>query len=158
MSIRPGNKNDKDDYLRVQLTIFPRENRKMHEKYINYKIKKKELLVLEVKDRYVGHLTFSKLKSSRDLGKQKGYREEFFNKLKNSLSINKEFIYIEEFGILNKFQGKGYGSELIKMVEEMSKIVVLDTSKDNKQAINFYQKRGYEIIDEIDDELILSKS
>ena len=49
-------------------------------------------------------------------------------------------------------EGKGIGSELVRVVEDLAKqhhceVVSLLTTNDNLHALKFYQKRGYRIVE-----------
>lgn len=60
-----------------------------------------------------------------------------------------EALLVEKLYLLNKFSGKGYGSQVLRHVENHAKtlgksVVWLDTMKKGKQ-LNFYLKNGYEI-------------
>lgn len=72
------------------------------------------------------------------------YKEELLEKYPAHLHIN----------LLPDYQGKGLGSRLLKKFEERmrrSKVsgIHLVTSTENKKAIPFYRKMGYEVIDEL---------
>ena len=70
----------------------------------------------------------------------------------NGLNGN-EKIWISELIISGKFQNKGYGTNTIKFIEKyvkeskFEKICIM-TQEDNINAISFYKKNGYEIINE----------
>jgi len=54
-----------------------------------------------------------------------------------------------------KYRRKGYGNKLIKALEkqlkrEKIKIIILQVNVNNKSAISFYKKNGYEITDEME--------
>ena len=53
-------------------------------------------------------------------------------------------------------EGKGIGSELVRVVEDLAKqnrceVISLLTTNDNLHALKFYQKRGYRIVEIISD-------
>lgn len=77
------------------------------------------------------------------------YKED--NEIKGFVSIiNKDFIgalFIE-----NKSQRQGIGSKLIEFITEKFNELNLTVYKDNSNAVNFYKKKGFEIISEDLDE------
>jgi ribosomal protein S18 acetylase RimI-like enzyme len=61
--------------------------------------------------------------------------------------------YITMLGVRNQYNNRGYGGMLINKMEEYSinngmERVELDTNIQNKNAISFYIKKGYSIIQE----------
>ena len=64
---------------------------------------------------------------------------------------NEQTVWISSLYVRVDLQGKGYGSKLLKEVENfafknMAKVVVLETEKKAKWAVNFYLKNGYKKI------------
>lgn len=133
VKIRKGKKNDIGNYLKLQLASFPEEDKERHKKYFKQKIERKEILILESNNQYIGHLTYSKFISP-----------PFTNSL-----------FIEEFAIHKEFRNKGYGTMLLsRLVEEAGKLgfnrILLDTWNSPKnEAIAFYRKHGFKEVGKI---------
>jgi len=64
---------------------------------------------------------------------------------------NEQTVWISSLYVRVDLQGKGYGSKLLKKIENfafknMAKVVVLETEKEAKWAVSFYLKNGYKKI------------
>ena len=64
---------------------------------------------------------------------------------------NEQTVWISSLYVKIGSQGKGYGSKLLKKIENFAlknkaKVVVLETEKKAKWAVNFYLKNSYKII------------
>jgi ribosomal protein S18 acetylase RimI-like enzyme len=133
VKIRKASLKDLRNYLKYQLEAFPTENRERHKKYFKQKIKRDEIFVLELNEKYLGHLTYSKFISP-----------PFVNSL-----------YAEELIIGKVHRNKGYGTLLLdKLVKEARKLkierILLDTWNNNKnKAIKFYLRHGFKRVGEI---------
>ena len=53
--------------------------------------------------------------------------------------------YIEGLFVLPGFWGRGIGTELLNSVTDGKNEIFLQVYADNKRAVNFYQKNGFEI-------------
>lgn len=51
------------------------------------------------------------------------------------------------------YQGKGYGKRLLHFVKEKRKQIELKVYQKNRQAVSFYLKNGFELCEELFDEL-----
>ncbi|QYA48159.1 GNAT family N-acetyltransferase [Nosocomiicoccus ampullae] len=74
----------------------------------------------------------------------------------NLNETNKPNIYdLTAIYLLPAYQGKGIGTKLIKhsiQEVEVFEEVFLEVEKSNINAVNFYKKLGFKIVDEYDDE------
>ena len=65
-----------------------------------------------------------------------------------------ESLHVTGLAIGESYQSKGYGSQLMKRLEERAKelgVKKISVSTQNFQALNFYQNLGYEIFGQLDD-------
>jgi ribosomal protein S18 acetylase RimI-like enzyme len=131
MKIRKASKKDMKNFVELQKEAFPNLNSKKQEEYFIEKMKSNEILILEDKGNYVGHLSF------------RLYR------------LNPPFnngIFLEELAIKRDFQGRGYGKKLLKEIERYPKnkdikVIYLSTNDSIKnKARIFYKKQGYQIL------------
>jgi ribosomal protein S18 acetylase RimI-like enzyme len=137
MKIQPSKKQDKKEFLITQKEAFPNLDSKKQAKYFDLKIKNKEIFVIHEEDKnYAGHLCFGKHLLSPPFAKS---------------------VFVEEMAIKKKYQGKGFGSLLMKFLFNYCKksniiMVYVSTadSGDNK-AIKFYEKLGFNIIGSLKD-------
>ena len=65
------------------------------------------------------------------------------------LPVSKDTVELVHLRVVKNCQGQGYGSELLKYLEQSAKErgfkeIILDTLKDRKKTLRFYQNRGYE--------------
>ncbi len=126
--IRFGNKKDKKQYLKTQRDVFPNTSIKREIDFFNSKVKYKEILVLENNVGYIGHICFQKYLAS----------PPFIDS-----------VFLQEFAIKKKFQGKGFGTLLIKELIKFCKknkisYVYLGTNdKKGNKAIKFYKRLGF---------------
>jgi len=127
MKIRVGKRSDKSNYLKIQKEVFPKTDINREKKFFDLKLKNKEIFVLEERG-YVGHICFGSYPLSPPFG---------------------DSIFIEEFAIKKKFQGKGFGTLLIKELKRYCKkrrisYIYLGTNdKKNNKAIKFYKRLGF---------------
>lgn len=73
----------------------------------------------------------------------------------------KEHARIDRFYILPKYQNIGLGSKVIKLVEELFedvKIWTLDTMQQSSRNHYFYEKNGYELVEQNSDERYYRKA
>jgi ribosomal protein S18 acetylase RimI-like enzyme len=131
MKLRKANKKDMKRFVELQKEAFPNLNSRKQEEYFIKKMKNNQLLILEDKNSYLGHLSFGLYKLNPP-----------FN----------DGVFLEELAVKREFQGKGYGKMLLKEAEkyfkkDRIKMIYLGTadSKKNK-AIPFYKKQGYKIV------------
>ena len=88
---------------------------------------------------------YSTIKISSKVNKLK--KIEKFSKMVQQKTINCS-MYISRIAIDKNFSGKGYGSYLIKKLEDYSKKsnynnLILHVNIENLNAINFYKKNGF---------------
>jgi len=127
LKIRRGKKTDLKNYLKCQLEAFPMESRARHIKYFKQKVQKKEIFVMMLDERYIGHHTFSHFISP-----------PFTNSL-----------YPEELAVRKEFRNKGFGTRLLEALVKEAKRrkidrIVLDTENNPKnKAIRFYKRHGF---------------
>jgi ribosomal protein S18 acetylase RimI-like enzyme len=131
MKIREANKKDMKNFVGLQKEAFSNLNSKKQTEYFIEKMQSNEILILEDKSKYIGHLIF------------RFYR------------LNPPFnngIFLEGLAIKKEFQGKGYGKKLLKEIERYPKrkdikmiYLSIDDSKKNKVKI-FYKKQGYQML------------
>lgn len=96
--------------------------------------------------------------SKQDLISGEKTRNYFVLKDKNKLIAfasfrlkNKQTVWISMFYVRVGYQNQGYGSALLSAIENCAtensiKVVVLETEKKAKWAVNFYLKNGYKKI------------
>jgi len=70
------------------------------------------------------------------------------------LSPNENNIYIHRLSVVPEEQGKGYAQDLMDFAEDYARknnflSVRLDTYSQNKRNQKFYEKRGYQRLDDI---------
>lgn len=65
-----------------------------------------------------------------------------------STEFGKPCLWIEDIYIKEEYRGMGLGSLFFEYIENKypNTIIRLEAEKDNKRAISFYQKKGYEIL------------
>ena len=135
MRIQIAKNQDKKEFLITQKEAFPNLNSKKQAIYFDNKIKNKEIFVV-YEEGYAGHLCFGKHLLSPPFAKS---------------------VFVEEMAIKKKYQGKGFGSLLMKFLFSYCKknkigMVYVSTADygDNK-AIKFYEKLGFNIIGSLKD-------
>ena len=135
MKIQQAKKQDKKEFIATQKEAFPNLDSRKQAVYFDSKIKNKEIFIV-YEDGYAGHLCFGKHLLNPPFAKS---------------------VFIEEMAIKKKYQGKGFGSLLIKFLFnycKKNKIMMVYVSTgyygDNK-AIKFYKKLGFEIIGSLKD-------
>jgi len=104
-------------------------------------IERNELFVLEVDRLVIGTVVISTFMD-----------EEY--KAIDWLSPNENNIYIHRLSVVPEEQGKGYAQELMDFAEDYARknnflSVRLDTYSQNKRNQKFYEKRGYQRLDDI---------
>jgi ribosomal protein S18 acetylase RimI-like enzyme len=135
MKIRKARKEDKKEFLITQKEAFPNLDLKKQAIYFDSKIKNKEIFVVYEKG-YAGHLCFGKHLLSPPFAKS---------------------VFVEEMAIKKKYQGKGFGSLLMKFLFnycKKNKIIMIYTSTGDygdNLAIKFYEKLGFNIIGSLKD-------
>ena len=71
--------------------------------------------------------------------------------------VKNKIYHLSRLGVIDKFQGKNIGKELIEEVERQAlekggKGIVLYSAYRNKELLQFYQSMGYQIIEVTDDD------
>ncbi len=104
-------------------------------------IEREELYVLEVAQKIIGTIVISTLMDNEYVPVQ-------------WLTANSNHIYIHRLAIDPKQQGKGYAQQLMNYAENYAKVsgftsVRLDTFSQNKRNQQFYEKRGYQRLEDI---------
>lgn len=56
---------------------------------------------------------------------------------------------LSRLSIFPPYQGKGYGTEIVNILNKKYGCNVLWVNADNKRAIHIYEKNGYEIVEPI---------
>ncbi len=138
MKIRPAKKSDINAFVKTQAEAFPHLNSQKQKRYFLLKLKNKEIIVIEDKGNYVGHLCY----------KINTLEPPFQNSL-----------FLEELAVKKDLRSKGYGTKLMKYIVDFAKkkkikIIYLGTGdyKKNK-AIKYYERQGFKkvgYLDEID--------
>ena len=66
--------------------------------------------------------------------------------------IDKESIYVHSFGIDEKYRHKGIGRKMLRFVKDYykTKNIYLGVGKSNTVARDFYEKEGFEIVEDCD--------
>ena len=82
--------------------------------------------------------------------------EEIFGFINGKINEWNRSIYIQELFISSSHRGKGLGTSLLNKVKEIGKIkkrriIFLDLSPNNKEAMDFYTKKGFKKAGEIND-------
>ena len=66
------------------------------------------------------------------------------------VSFEQDGAYIFGFGIIPKYQGKGFGKDMLKLIlqdlikQNVEKIMI-DVNSENEKAFNLYKKYGFEV-------------
>ena len=81
-----------------------------------------------------------------------------------SLCMYKEsdYLYLDDFCVTKEHQGDGIGSKLIDMAIEYAKEYGINNirahvEKFNSQSIEFYSKRGFEVVEDDNNRLLINK-
>lgn len=129
-------KPTKKEFLKTQKEAFPNLNFKNQSKYFDLKLKNKEILTIDEKRQYAGHLCFGHHLMNPPFAKS---------------------VFIEELAIKKEFQGKGFGKLLVKQLEKYcksKKIPMIYTATGdykNNKSIKFYKKLGFKKIGKLKD-------
>lgn len=96
---------------------------------IEYRLKNSNMFVAEVEGEVIGFINFSSLNENNE----------------SELSA----IYINP-----EYQGHGIGTQLLQTCTSALtklKVIYLDVEKENNIGLSFYKKKGFEVVDEYDD-------
>jgi len=96
---------------------------------MEYRLKNSNMFVAEVEGEVIGFINFSSLNENNE----------------SELSA----IYINP-----EYQGHGIGTQLLQVcTSELTKLkaIYLDVEKENNSGLSFYKKKGFEVVDEYDD-------
>lgn len=94
----------------------------------------KYLSVDAIKGEY-SHLTYMMIKDQEDIG--------FF------AYEMKDDIFLSKLYIIKHYRQKGYGKKVLSFLKKNDKPITLTVNKHNDDAIRFYEKHGFIIIDEV---------
>jgi len=92
---------------------------------------------------------------------QKEIKEKYFPMSENYVICNEKEVvgfismvdnYLAALFIDIKYQGKGYGKELLNFIKEQRKHIQLKVYKKNDEAVNFYLRNGFVKKEELLDE------
>ena len=66
------------------------------------------------------------------------------------VSFEQDGAYIFGFGIIPKYQGKGHGKAMLKLmlkdlIEKNVEKIMIDVNSENEKAYNLYKKYGFEV-------------
>jgi len=66
------------------------------------------------------------------------------------VSFEQDGAYIFGFGIIPKYQGKGFGKDMLKLmlqdlIKQNVKKIMIDVNSENEKAFNLYKKYGFEV-------------
>lgn len=112
-------------------------------------------------------------------GFESGYLDSFYindnnlifiaedgDKVIGFISVNcykeKGYIYLDDYSVSEKYRGKGIGSKLINMAFDFAKEqkisqVLTHVEIANKESIEFYKKRGFELVEKQGHRLLIEK-
>ncbi|MFU0790621.1 N-acetyltransferase [Virgibacillus proomii] len=65
--------------------------------------------------------------------------------------------YLAALFVDYQYQGKGYGKRLLHFIKEKREQIDLKVYQKNKRAVSFYLKNGFELCEELFDELTVEK-
>lgn len=79
-----------------------------------------------------------------------------------SVVIHDNYLYLDDYSVSKQFRGYGIGSKLIKISEEFANekcldIIKLHVQNGNHQSIDFYLRRGYNLINKDEKGMLLGK-
>ncbi|WP_187286570.1 GNAT family N-acetyltransferase [Thermosediminibacter oceani] len=65
-----------------------------------------------------------------------------------SIDFNQEFIYVRHIEILPSYKRRGIGTSIFNQLKEKGLPIILEVTKTNTPAIRFYEKLGFEVLEE----------
>ncbi|TNG03197.1 MAG: GNAT family N-acetyltransferase [Gammaproteobacteria bacterium] len=134
MNIKIASEEDNNEWLRLRIALWPDVSKTIHEKEIS--------VMLSNPERFVSFIAFDV--SNKSIG----FIEVSVHEVIDEGCVVKHIGYIEALYVEPKYQGKGFGSELIRLAEKWVsdqglKEIAVDTNLDNIQGQNLYQVLGY---------------
>lgn len=75
------------------------------------------------------------------------HRKDYYFKTRHKLPFNKKCCYLWNFEILESYQNKGYGHQVLQYIKKqyINTSIVLDVSKENARAIHLYKSEGFKL-------------
>jgi len=134
MNIKIALEEDKTEWLKLRMALWPDVSKKIHEKEISAMLSKPE--------RFITFIACDSPKFSI------GFLEASIHEIIDEGCVIKNIGYIEGWYIEPKYRRKGVGAELVKSAEkwaieqELNEMAV-DTNLNNIQSQNAYQALGY---------------
>jgi aminoglycoside 6'-N-acetyltransferase I len=134
MNIKIASEEDKTEWLRLRMALWPDVSKEIHEKEIS--------AMLSNPERFI---TFIACDSPNFTI---GFLEASIHEIIDEGCVVKNIGYIEGWYIDPKYRRKGVGAELVKSAEKWAiekrlNEMAVDTNLDNIQSQNAYQALGY---------------
>ena len=134
MTIKIASKEDKTEWLKLRMALWPGASKGIHEEEIS--------TMLSNPERFVAFIAFDSPNLSI------GFLEASIHEIIDDGCVVKNVGYIEGWYIDPDYRRRGFGAELVRtaekwVLEQGLKEMAVDTDLDNIQSQNAYQALGY---------------
>ena len=134
MNIKIASEEDKPEWLKLRMALWPDVSKEIHEKEISEMLSKPERFITFIACDFPNHSI--------------GFLEASIHEIIDEGCVVKNIGYIEGWYIEPEYRKKGIGAELVKTAEKWAsekglKEMAVDTNLDNIQSQSAYQALGY---------------